>query len=552
MIRRAITTSLALVLLSACGAYTRFALRPPIWRDDDDRSFAPAPRMDEEQDVANTLDVTILHPLSHGLLLEAGTEARDVSALDEVPDSSWFTNRTFTPASIERGSCDADEPTPPFTITSTKVGGTTAGFTAQDASGRRYVMKLDGLGPRQPEMSTASDAIVSRLYWGAGFNVPCNRVVYVSPSELVFGSGASERLATGERRPLTREGLDAILARATLGADGLLRVSASLFIDGDPLGTWRAEGTRRDDPNDRIPHEDRRELRGERFLAAWVAHWDSRGPQSYDAFEHTSATRGHVIHYFLDFSDSLGGTPTRTPWAEPRMGHETVSDLPEILEDVFFFGIGRDAWDEVRVDPRYPNLGFFDDAHFDPMGFAPQTPLSRWERAQPADLGWMARRLAHFDRETIRSAVRTGRLSDPLEEERLVDLLVERRDRVLRVAFARSSPIGGLALIEDRLCGVDLALRTGISTPAALEYAASVRGWGDAPARPATLDRVEGWLCVELAHEPVPELTADGDAARYRIVEIVRTEGGTRTVLRAHLYDLGPGRGFAWGGIERP
>src|SRR6185369_1328134 len=117
-----------------------------------------------------------------------------------------------------------------------------------------------------------------------------------------------------------------VLATATRRPDGKLRVSASRFIEGEPTGTWRTEGTREDDPNDVIPHEDRRELRGERFLAAWTNHWDSRGPNSFDAFTRAPGGGGYVVHYFLDFSDSLGSTAIRTQWAEPRLGFTTVSN----------------------------------------------------------------------------------------------------------------------------------------------------------------------------------------------------------------------------------
>lgn len=545
--------AMALLALSpGCGAYTRFALRPPVWHDGDDRPFLPAPAVDEEQDIANTVDVTLLRPFSHWLLLEHAAEARNVNSLDEVADSMWFTNRTLTPAEVARGACGDDEPTPPFTVQSTKVGGTTAGFVVEDASGQRYVLKLDALAPAQPETSTAADSIASRLYFAVGFNVPCNRVVYVDARDFVRGERSTERLPTGERRPLTAARLAQILTRATLGADGALRISASRFIEGEPIGTWRAEGTRGDDPNDVIPHEDRRELRGERFLAAWVGHWDSRGPQSYDAFVRTGESGGHVVHYFMDFSDSLGGIPTRTRWPEPRVGHQTVSDLPDVFGDALGFGIVRRRWDEVESDPRYPNLGFFGAEHFEPMGFAPQTPLVRWERAQASDLGWMARRLARLDAEHVAAAVRTGRFSDAAEEARLVEVLLERRSRILRSAFARSSPLADLVVSDDRLCAIDLAVASGLTEAGGATYEVEAHEGVEGTVRHLAVAQDGPALCVELTQHFAPPLAPDESAERYATLDLVRVEGDVRTILRAHFYDLGPVRGYTLVGIERP
>jgi hypothetical protein len=538
----------ALAVLTACGAPGRFALRAPVWEEGDDRPFWPAPAYDEEMDVANTVDVILLHPLSHGLLFEPRTEALDVNSLDEVPSSTWFTNRAPSPEEAARGACVDEGPELPFTIVSSKSGGTTPGLVVQDVGGQRYLLKFDDGAVPENEAGTAADAVVSRLYWSVGFHVPCNRVLYVARDDLVLTERSEERHTSGSRRPLTVVRLERMLRRATRTESGLIRLSASRYLDGTPIGTWRGEGTRRDDPNDRVAHQDRRSLRGERFLAAWVAHWDSRGPNTFDAFVTTGPEAGHVVHHFLDFSDALAGISRRTRWPEPRVGHQTVGDLGTTLADAVTFGVVRRPWDAVARDPRYPNLAYFDVEHFSPMGFAPQTPLERWARADGSDLGWMARRIARISRAHLEAIVATGRYSDPAEEARMVEVLLGRRDRILETCFAVSSPLADVRVEGERLCAVDLARPSERGWEPAL-----VEAWRDAAGARTALAVTHGpaSVCVALGAHFAPGAAAPDAAARYAIVEISRVRAEHRTVLRAHLYDLGPD-GWFLAGLERP
>jgi hypothetical protein len=547
----------ALAGASGCGAPPRFALRPPVVKDSDDRPFPRALPEDSESDFANSLDVILLRPISHAFLFEQGGEARNVNSLDEVPDSTWYTNRVVAPEDLERGPCPAEDATPPFKIRSSKTSGATPGFAVKDARGQKYMIKRDALLEGQQEVGTAADAIVSRLYWAIGFNAPCNNVLYIDEKDMVIDEKSMETRAIGKKRPLKPEKVADALKTATRRADGKLRVSASRFIDGEPVGTWRTEGTRSDDPNDVIPHEDRRELRGERFLAAWVNHWDSRGPQSFDTFVRSPDKKGgYVLHYFIDFSDSLGATPMRTRWPEPRMGFTTVSNAPTIAADVLTFGLIRRPWDEVRVDPRFPNLGFFNVEHFEPMHYSPQTPLVRWARAQSSDLGWMARKIARFTTAHVKVAVKQGKWSNPAEEARLVELLMGRREKILRAAFSKSSPLADLAMKgPGRLCATDLGVTTGMSKAESVSYLLELRegeelersrGTPVARRTPET-----GQLCIDLPHF-APAGLPDDSAARYATLDVVRNDGRARTTLRAHFYDLGPKRGYVLVGVERP
>ncbi|HJL19852.1 MAG TPA: hypothetical protein RMH99_29585 [Sandaracinaceae bacterium LLY-WYZ-13_1] len=557
-IGRSLGALLALAaLLGACGGsgLRRFALRPPLWDDPDDRPFAPPPAEDEEPEITNAIDAALLGPTARAFRFEVGGEAHDVNALGEVPDSTWFTDRRVSPADLARGPCPAEGPTPPFHVDTSKRGGDTPGFVVEDANGRRYVFKVDPPAHPGLEITTAADAVVSRLYWAAGFHVPCNDVIYAHPEDFVVDGDSSERGRFGARRPLTRGRFEQALSVATHRPDGAARLLASLFIEGRPIGTWRAEGVRADDPNDVIPHEDRRELRGERYLAAWVSHWDSRGPNTFDAYVPAPGGGGYVVHHFLDFGDCLGTRPARSRRPEPRPGFTTIANAPNILADFLAFGFVRRPWDEVRIDPRYPNLGFFDVAHFEPNDFAPQTPLLRWARATPRDRAWMARRIARLGRAHVRAAARAGRLSDPDEEARLVEVLMGRRERILRAAFAETTPLADLASGERRFCATDLLVATGLSDPDGVDWEATLRV--GARQRPLSLPgavtaEASGRVCAPLPPSFAPADAPDESDARYAVLELARREGGRRTVLRAHFYDLGPARGYALVGAERP
>ena len=58
---------------------------------------------------------------------------------------------------------------------------------------------------------------------------------------------------------------------------------ASRYIAGDLVGPFSYEGMRSDDPNDTVPHEDRRMLRGLNVFAAWLNHHDTKAINTMDS-----------------------------------------------------------------------------------------------------------------------------------------------------------------------------------------------------------------------------------------------------------------------------
>jgi hypothetical protein len=70
--------------------------------------------------------------------------------------------------------------------------------------------------------------------------------------------------------------------------------------------------------------------------------------------------------------------------------------------------------------------------------------------------------------------------------------------------------------------------------------------------RPLDVTHGPASICVPLGEHFAPAGAPDESAERYGIVEVSRQRGGHTTVLRVHLYDLGPERGWFVAGLERP
>src|SRR5262249_19174096 len=157
-------------------------------------------------------------------------------------------------------------------------------FFIQDADGVGFILKFDP--PTAPELATGADAVSCYLYWAAGYNVPDNTIAYFRPEDLDVSHKATFTDSLGRKMPMTHAYLDRMLSRGRPGADGRYRALASRLLKGTPLGPFEYRGRRHDDPEDKIAHERRRELRGLWTMAAWTNHADIRGPNSLDMWVH--------------------------------------------------------------------------------------------------------------------------------------------------------------------------------------------------------------------------------------------------------------------------
>src|SRR5262249_1801009 len=159
----------------------RFRNQPPVVRVSD-TSDVPQPATSGFPITLYMFDAFVVRSLTRVLEVPAPAHAANVNSLDEVPDSSWFTNRIgvrdVSEDEIHRGGATDSGPdeSRQLTITSSKVGGATPGFQIKDARGVKYGLKFDSAG--NPEMETAADVIGQRLVWAAGWSTPHDYIVH--------------------------------------------------------------------------------------------------------------------------------------------------------------------------------------------------------------------------------------------------------------------------------------------------------------------------------------------------------------------------------------
>ena len=445
---------LVFCLLLSCSGSNRFiAPQPP----PDDMQNIPLPQEREIYIITDGFDKQIVDKIGGLLdfsyqlrkLFGKPREAANVDAFDEVYNSSWFTNRNATKEmSIEEIARGADTGAGPdvsgtWLIVSAKNQGVTPGFVIVDSRGVGYVIKFDP--PGYPELASGAEAVSTKLFYAAGYFTAENYITVFDPKNLVVGEDVEITDERGRERYMTEEDLQAILQRIQIGEDGKIRALASKFIVGEGIGPFRYKKTRKDDPNDLIPHEDRRELRGLRVMASWLNHFDTKANNSYDAWV-TEGNVSFVKHYLLDFGSTLGSI-SRGPMPY-HVGHENWVDPAAIFRKNLTLGLLVDDYEKF-YEVKYPSIGFFTPVSFHPQKYKFIFPNPAFNSLTDRDGFWGAKLVMSFTDEQIEAAVTQGHYSDPDAAAYLVSVLKERRDIVGRYWYGRVNPIDNFEVIPE-------------------------------------------------------------------------------------------------------
>jgi hypothetical protein len=368
--------------------------------------------------------------------------AQNVNTVDEVPDSSWFTNRVgvrpMTVDELLKGPDTVSGPAPgQWTIVAAKNDGVTPGFRIRDAAGQTWFIKFDPPGYRG--MATGTEVVVTKLFWALGYYVPEVHLASLRPELLAIDEAAQITPPSGNKRRFKVSDIRALLRKANRDPDGSYRVIASKALDGRPIGGFRLYGTRSDDPNDVVPHEHRRELRAYGTFSAWLNHVDSKSINTLDTVIE-QGERKVVRHNLLDFGSTIGsaGVYPREAfegWEYLIEGKKTLAGIPSL-------GLYVKNW---RTLPLYraKSVGAFpiENSKWDPEKWKPRYGNSAFRVARLDDKFWATRRLQGFSDEMLRALPQVGQFDDPKSEEMLANFLIDRRDAIVRRYLPAVNPI---------------------------------------------------------------------------------------------------------------
>ena len=306
--------------------------------------------------------------------------AQNVNTIDEVPDSSWFTNRILarpvTVDELSKGPLVGDGPAAgKWNVVSPKLAGFAPGFTMRDSRNELWFVSFDAAG--HPEAATGAIAVANRIFWALGYWQVENHLVSIAPEQLVIAETATVTPVSGRKRPMRPSDLDVVLRRAHRSENGSYRAIAARAVSGRPVGGFRYYGTRPDDPNDIVPHEHRRELRALNVFGAWTNLVDMKAGNTLDSVV-VDGGRSVVRHYLQDVGSTFG-TGANGP-REYDEGWEFLFEGSPTAKRLASLGFWIPPWQTVRyVDNRA--IGRFEGEEFDPRdgarAFPPQRSCAR-------------------------------------------------------------------------------------------------------------------------------------------------------------------------------
>ena len=478
------------------------------------------------EQVKNSLRKTGERHPSNGVI-----PARAINTLGEVMDGDWYVNRhatrRMTIEELKRGAGSANPPatTTPWQVLVVKTFGVNPGLLVADSKAQLYLLRFDPLGYRG--LATGAEMVTSRLFYALGYHVPENYIVTFQRSQLMAFAEGQAVSSSGKPRPLVATDIDLFLRSVPLESEQTYRAVATRLPEGrgSLLGPFQVWGTRRDDPNDTVPHEHRRDLRGLSVFEAWVNNANARAVGTQDVLTTANGVTS-IRHYLIDFTRSLGSGVLGGAKLAWEGNERSLPALGDIGRNIAGMGVATPAWMKAKY-PKLPEVGSFESSTFDPSEWTTNQGIAPFANRLPDDAFWAARQVMAFTDEEIGAIVQTGQYSKEAEDW-ITGALIERRNRIGRTFFAQVLPLDRFRVTANALEFDDLGTTYGFT--AARTY--TVDWFGFDNAKNVVLDRLGTGATMPAAVQSIAAGSyasariSAGDAAMYVDVFLRRRAGG--------------------------
>ena len=403
-------------------------------------------------------DGSVYRPAIRTFEIPRPQRAHGVNALDEVPDSTWFTNRIgvrdLTLDELRSGPNVDRQPERPPAVDD------------RQHEDRRHVARLHHRGRARREVPAqvrprrlsrdrdrgARDRRPAAL--GARLQRP-RGLHRVRSSRRTSCSRPTRRSRTARPQdPLDASELDASArdgraSRPTAGSACWRRASST----ARPLGGHPGEGTRADDPNDldparAAPRPARRSTRSSRGSTTPTSRRTTRSTSGSATRRTRTGTTSK--HYLIDFGKALGVLALVAHDTAPRPSR-TASTSPAMLGVARHARVLRSARGRRRSRPELRGVGMYRRRALRPgaveaehAGYLPFADADRFDSV----LGREDRRCGSRASSSARSSS-AAQLTDPRARAYLIDTLVARQRKTARYWFARVSPLDSFE-VDDR------------------------------------------------------------------------------------------------------
>lgn len=417
------------LLMVACSTTSSFQYPPVRWlRDTDNQVIAqPKVRLDHKysqtqfaqlseqaQDLFSFAEEVVTMP--SGFVLSGKLESIDINNFDEIADSTWFTNRIGRTSTFETIFKTPPSLKKKWTVLEVDPSKDVTEFVIQDANKNHYVIKID----KDPEWLDSSGEMLGTLILSAsGYNVTENYLVE----------------------------FDAHILNTPVLPKGKYRALAVRVPLGVQLGHFEFDGKRKDDPNDRLAHEYRRELCGLRVFASLLNSSGISTKNTLDVYHD-----GYVTHYLSNLL---------APIAKLNSDYlsETVNNEGHTIDALFSFGFYNPYWPSTDVQHQ-KYKGALSSQNFNPKKWRPDNQNLAFRYMSDRDAFWAAKILRQFTDDDIRTIVAMADYKDVKTRDRITAEIITRRNMIVSFWFQKINPLDNFRL-NNGLTFDDIGLPAG-------------------------------------------------------------------------------------------